>query len=148
MRLWRYGIAAGLLAGLGACSNMMGGGSQAPRSAAMAQPTVAPDMVKQVQSKLHDDGYYRQGPVDGVWGSGTEAAVRSFQHDHNLGSSGQLDVPTLEALNIAGRPAGTNNPAPAQLLSNNANPPPPATQPASPNSNPPAADNTAPSSAH
>lgn len=64
-------------------------------------PTVAPDMVKDVQSKLRDDGYYEQGAVDGVWGSGTEAAVRSFQKDHQLSSSGQLDVPTLQALNVA-----------------------------------------------
>ena len=59
-------------------------------------------MVKQVQSKLRDDGYYKQGAVDGVWGSGTEYAVRSFQHDHNLSSNGQLDVPTLQALNVSG----------------------------------------------
>ncbi len=95
--------ALGLLVGLGACSNMMGGSAPAPRPiAAATQPTVSPDLVRQVQSKLHDDGYYKQGPVDGVWGAGTESAVRSFQRDHNLGSSGQLDVPTLQAMNLSG----------------------------------------------
>lgn len=98
MKTWRYGMAVALLTGLGACSNMMGNTSS--RQAALVQPTVAPGMVKQVQSKLRDDGYYKQGSVDGVWGSGTESAVRSFQKDHNLDSSGQLDVPTIQALNL------------------------------------------------
>jgi peptidoglycan hydrolase-like protein with peptidoglycan-binding domain len=103
MKMLRCGVAIGLLAALGACSNMMGSTSgSGSRSTAMTQPVVAPDMVRQVQSKLRDDGYYKQGPVDGVWGSGTETAVRSYQHDHNLTSNGQLDVPTLQALNLTG----------------------------------------------
>lgn len=112
MTAWRYGIAAASLVALGACSNMMGGGSSnSPRPAAMVAPPVAPAMVKQVQSTLRDDGYYKNGPVDGVWGPGTEAAVRSFQHDHSLTSSGQLDSPTLQAMNIPN--GGNNNPPPA-----------------------------------
>lgn len=144
MKTWRYGIAVGVLAGLGACSNMMGNNSQASRPVAATAPTVAPDMVKQVQAKLRDSGYYKQGNVDGVWGTGTENAVRSFQHDHNLGSSGQLDVPTLQALNVTSRPgttdnpAATNNTAPTQPTNVNPNPPTNA------NPAPPPADNTAP----
>lgn len=111
MRTLQYTLAVGLLAGLGACSNMMGGGNQAPKTV-VSQPTLAPDMVKQVQSKLRDDGYYKQGAVDGVWGAGTETAVRLFQRDHNLGSSGQLDVPTLQALNVTGGPSMTNTMSP------------------------------------
>jgi peptidoglycan hydrolase-like protein with peptidoglycan-binding domain len=143
MKTWRYGIAVGMLAGLGACSNMMGGGSGATRPVATAQPTVAPDMVRQVQSKLRDDGYYKQGPVDGVWGSGTETAVRSFQHDHNLGSSGQLDVPTLKALNVAGIAQASNNTAPVQPMNASPNSPPTDT-----NANPPPADDTTNPPAH
>lgn len=103
MNMSRYGVAVGLLASLGACSNMTGSSSHASRPAATqtaVQPTVAPDMIKNVQAKLHDDGYYKQGAIDGVWGLQTENAVRSFQQAHNLGSSGQLDVPTLAALNV------------------------------------------------
>jgi peptidoglycan hydrolase-like protein with peptidoglycan-binding domain len=141
MKSIRYGIAVGLLAGLGACSNMMGGGST--RDTAMAPAPVASDMVRQVQSKLRDGGYYKQGAVDGVWGPGTEASVRSFQHDHNLTSSGQLDMPTLQALNLAGGPATNttaNNAAPTQP---NYNPPPRTTdttapaQPRTTDTNPP-----------
>jgi peptidoglycan hydrolase-like protein with peptidoglycan-binding domain len=131
MKILRYGIAVGLLAGLCACSNFDSRGST-PQSAAMASPpAVAPDMVRQVKAKLRDDGYYKQGPVDGVWGSGTQASVRSFQHDHNLATNGQLDVPTLQALNLS----STWTP---DTASNN----PPATQP---NYNPPPATPAAPS---
>ncbi|HEY0184331.1 MAG TPA: peptidoglycan-binding domain-containing protein [Rhodopila sp.] len=133
----RHGIAVGLLAGLAACSNMTAGGGQAARPVAAAtQPPVAPDMVRQVQSKLRDGGYYQQGAVDGVWGSGTETAVRSFQRDHNLSSSGQLDVPTLQALNVASTPSATDNAAPPPP--NAANP----TQPTNAANPPPPADNT------
>jgi hypothetical protein len=134
MRMLRYGLAIGLLAGLGGCSGMMGNSSgSAPRTAA-AQPTIAPDMVKQVQSKLRDGGYYKQGPVDGVWGSGTENAVRSYQHDHNLTSSGQLDVPTLQALNLAAGPAAADNTNPPATQPMNNNVPPAAPMNTNPNS--------------
>ena len=167
MKTVRYGVAVGMLAGLGlstlgACSNMMGHGNDSAASrpaAAATAPTMAPDMVKQVQAKLRDSGYYKQGNVDGVWGSGTENAVRSFQHDHNLGSSGQLDVPTLQALNVTRAPAAangaaTNNTAPTQPSTVNANAPTNgnpnaaangnANPPTNANPNPPPADNTAP----
>jgi peptidoglycan hydrolase-like protein with peptidoglycan-binding domain len=129
MKILRYGIAVGLIAGLGACSNFDSRGS-VPQSTAMApSPAVAPDMVRQVQSKLRDGGYYGQGPVDGVWGSGTQASVRSFQHDHNLATNGQLDVPTLQALNLTSSwtpDTASNAPAPTQP---NYNPAPPAPPP-------------------
>ncbi len=135
MKVVRYGIAVALLAGLGACSDMMGNRGAPPPAAMAAPPAVAPDMVKQVQSKLRDGGYYKQGAVDGVWGAGTEASVRSFQHDHNLATNGQLDVPTLQALNITSS-------TPPDTMRNN-------TPPTQPNYNPPpAADQTAPAPQH
>ncbi len=90
------------LVALPACSNMTVRGSQAERPAVAAQPPVSSDLVRQVQSKLQDTGYYKQGAVDGVWGAGTETAVANFQRDHSLTSSGKLDVPTLQALNLTG----------------------------------------------
>jgi peptidoglycan hydrolase-like protein with peptidoglycan-binding domain len=124
MKLLRSGIAAGLLVGLGACSNMMGSSNPAPQPAAVSQPTVAPEMVREVQAKLHDDGYYRQGPVDGVWGAGTEASVRSFQRDHNLAASGQLDMPTLQALNLASNTTNDTVNSSAPPTQPNGSPPP------------------------
>jgi peptidoglycan hydrolase-like protein with peptidoglycan-binding domain len=102
-----------LLLGMAACSNMTGG-SSAPRTAAVAPPPVAPEMVRQAQSKLRDTGYYKQSSVDGVWGAGTESAVQAFQRDHNLGVSGKLDMPTLQALNLAWPAPGVQLAAPAQ----------------------------------
>ena len=140
MNTWRYGIAVGLLAGLGGCShissmmdrNTSEAPSEAPKaSMAATEPTVSPEMVKKVQAKLRSNGYYKHGNVDGIFGSGTESAVRSFQKDHNLGSSGQLDVPTLQALNVTpnatastdtSMPNSTtpNGPAPTNAGTNNA----------------------------
>jgi hypothetical protein len=132
MKFIRTGIAVGLLAGLGACSNMMGGGSSRDTTAVAAAPPVAPDMVRQVQSKLRDGGYYKQGAVDGVWGAGTEASVRSFQRDHSLGSSGQLDMPTLQALNLTSGPTANTNPNPPPSTQRTVDPSPRATNPNNP----------------
>jgi peptidoglycan hydrolase-like protein with peptidoglycan-binding domain len=101
----------GVVSALPACSGMMGNrtsGSASSSVAAAPQP-VANDMVRQVQGRLQQDGYYKQGAVDGVWGTGTMNAVQAFQRDHNLSASGKLDVPTLQALNITD---SGNNPAP------------------------------------
>jgi peptidoglycan hydrolase-like protein with peptidoglycan-binding domain len=124
---------------LPACS-MFGGGQSsrtgAPsRSHASAQqaypspqsPELTQDMIRQVQERLQQDGTYR-GRVDGVWGQGTEASVRSYQQQHNLNASGKLDVDTLASLNLGinhnygseqpGQRYGSNNP------SGDTNPPP------------------------
>jgi len=47
-------------------------------------------------------------------GAGTESAVQAFQRDHNLGASGKLDMPTLQALNLAGPAPGVQPATPAQ----------------------------------
>ena len=105
-------VAFGALAALPACSNMMGGGHSSQASsqpAASTSPALAPDTIKQVQERLRDDGYYKQGPVDGLWGDGTQTAVRNFQRDHSLSTTGRLDVATLEALNILGNGNNTGS---------------------------------------
>ncbi|MBN8930093.1 MAG: hypothetical protein BGO51_07220 [Rhodospirillales bacterium 69-11] len=98
-------LALAAVAALPGCSDMFGnrsgGGSQGSSAAAAAPQPVANEMVRQVQERLKNDGYYKTGAVDGVWGSGTMTAVQNFQRDHNLTASGQLDVPTLRALNVA-----------------------------------------------
>ncbi len=57
------------------------------------------DTIRQVQQNLQQAGLYRSR-VDGVWGPATEAAVRSFQQQHNLNATGQLDTDTLSAMNL------------------------------------------------
>lgn len=128
-------LALGAISVLPACSDMMGSRSAATAPAA-PQP-VANAMVKQVQERLQHDGYYRQGAIDGVWGTGTMTALQAFQRDHGLSATGQLDVPTLQALNVTD--TGNNPPATAATASAST---PANTSPVPPNS--PAPNSTAP----
>jgi peptidoglycan hydrolase-like protein with peptidoglycan-binding domain len=108
-------LAIGAISVLPACSNIFGGDRSQSTSTPVAstpQP-VANGTVRQVQDKLKQQGYYKEGPVDGVWGPGTMTAVQSYQRDHSLGGSGQLDVPTLKSLNVADINSTTSNPSPA-----------------------------------
>ena len=57
------------------------------------------ETVKQIQTKLQQWGYY-DGAVDGVYGSGTEKAVRYFQEKNGLTVDGKAGQKTLEALGI------------------------------------------------
>ena len=54
---------------------------------------VSGDDVREVQQTLRDKGYY-PGPIDGVLGSRTRAALRQYQKDENLPVTGQLDADT------------------------------------------------------
>jgi peptidoglycan hydrolase-like protein with peptidoglycan-binding domain len=62
---------------------------------------MAPSTLREVQTTLKQDGLY-SGRVDGRWGPRTEHAVMAFQQKNGLQASGQLDQPTLTALNIGG----------------------------------------------
>jgi len=92
-----------------------------PQAPAVAPP-LTPEMVRSVQHTLQQDGLYR-GSVDGKWGAGTQAGVRRYQEQHNITATGQLDQPTLTAMNLVpsqndaqqgtGQRYGSNyNPAP------------------------------------
>lgn len=59
------------------------------------------DLVKALQTKLKELGYYT-GAIDGIYGSGTEAAVRKFQRANNLSVDGQAGVLTLTRLYTSG----------------------------------------------
>jgi hyperosmotically inducible protein len=63
--------------------------------------------VRAAQEALEDKGF-NPGPIDGIWGPKTAAAVSDFQRKENLTVSGRLDAPTLTKLEIAddGTPAG------------------------------------------
>ena len=74
--------------------------------------TVAPvtrGMVRKVQTTLQQNDDY-SGQVDGVWGPMTEAGLRKWQQAHNLNANGEIDVATLQAMNIQpGSPNGQAN---------------------------------------
>lgn len=56
--------------------------------------------VKQIQEKLKRWGYY-SGSIDGIYGSGTEAAVKRFQKSNGLTADGIAGKRTLEAMGIS-----------------------------------------------
>lgn len=56
--------------------------------------------VKRIQEKLKRWGYY-SGSIDGIYGSGTEAAVKRFQKSNGLTADGIAGKRTLEAMGIS-----------------------------------------------
>jgi len=70
--------------------NNSAGGSQA----------VTQGFVAHLQRRLQQQGFYHQGNVDGVWGPETQSALENFQQQNNLRPTGQIDMRTLEALNM------------------------------------------------
>ena len=54
-------------------------------------------LVRRVQQLLHEKGY-RPGPVDGLWGPKTAAALTEFQLDNQLHPDGVLGPNTLNRL--------------------------------------------------
>jgi carboxyl-terminal processing protease len=57
------------------------------------------DQVKAVQKALQDKGM-DPGPVDGIMGPKTSAALKAFQKDQKLTESGRLDDQTREKLGV------------------------------------------------
>ncbi|MFA6866843.1 MAG: spore cortex-lytic enzyme [Clostridia bacterium] len=57
------------------------------------------DMVKTIQQKLKNWGYYT-GNVDGIFGSITESAVKYFQRTNNLYADGIVGSKTAAAMGI------------------------------------------------
>ncbi len=72
-------------------------------------------VVREIQTRLKNWGYY-SGPVDGVYGSKTEAAVRWFQRKNGLAADGQAGNQTLAALGISPTGSGGSNSGDLQLL--------------------------------
>lgn len=71
--------------------------------------------VKQIQTKLKNWGYY-SGAVDGVYGSGTEKAVKAFQQKNGLTVDGKAGPKTLQALGISGGSAADSGSGDVALL--------------------------------
>ena len=55
------------------------------------------DTVREIQTRLKNWGYYN-GAVDGIYGSGTEEAVRLFQRKNGLSVDGVAGSDTLKTL--------------------------------------------------
>ena len=50
--------------------------------------------MRAVQSELAKLGYYH-GPIDGVMGDATEAALARYQEDHDLSVTGTVTLPVV-----------------------------------------------------
>ncbi len=61
--------------------------------------TPEPRRVREAQRTLRDLGY-RPGPIDGIVGPQTRAAVTSYQRSERLPATGRFDPETLVRLDI------------------------------------------------
>lgn len=73
--------------------------SKFPIVYALSQYGSSGDEVKKIQTKLKEWGYYN-GNIDGIYGSGTYEAVKSFQRNNGLNVDGIAGTNTLSALGI------------------------------------------------
>jgi hypothetical protein len=58
------------------------------------------EVVANVQTQLYYEGYY-DGPIDGILGPDTRAAIADYQADHGLAVTAAIDEPTVESLGLA-----------------------------------------------
>ena len=72
------------------------------RSAPELQACVVSDAVRAAQQMLEKSGL-DVGPIDGILGPRTRAALRNFQQQQQLTQTGKLDADTLRALDALGR---------------------------------------------
>lgn len=94
---------------------------QSQQSSQTSTPTSQPqsaqssEVVKQAQEKLSAMGH-NAGPVDGIAGPKTKAAVKEFQQSKGLPVSGRLDTMTLAALDTSTQ-SSSSAPSPSELNS-------------------------------
>lgn len=65
----------------------------------MASSGVQQRVIADAQTVLARRGYYRSD-IDGIYGPGTEFALRAFQSRNRLLLTGRFDIPTLRALGL------------------------------------------------
>ncbi|MBS7402968.1 MAG: spore cortex-lytic enzyme [Oscillospiraceae bacterium] len=64
------------------------------------------ETVSKIQETLKNQGFY-SGAVDGVYGSGTEQAVKAFQQAYGLSVDGKAGAQTLAAMGISEQQQGS-----------------------------------------
>lgn len=57
------------------------------------------EVIANVQTQLYNDGYYN-GPIDGILGPDTRAAIANYQADHGLAVTAAIDEPTVASLGL------------------------------------------------
>ena len=74
---------------------------------------ISDDTVFKVQQRLHELGFYVRDNIDGQWGPATSTALKNFQRSKGMNPSGQIDMPTLAALDLPpdqGQPSDQGQP--------------------------------------
>ncbi len=77
-------------------------------SAAVYKKGSSGSVVVKIQTKLKNWGYYT-GAVDGVYGAGTESAVKRFQKKNGLTADGICGPATLAAMGISSGGSGSGD---------------------------------------
>lgn len=72
-------------------------------------------VVTQIQTVLKNQGFYG-GKVDGVFGSGTETALKGFQKEYGLTVDGKAGPKTLQAMGISQNSASGSDSGDVALL--------------------------------
>jgi Putative peptidoglycan binding domain len=57
------------------------------------------EIIANIQIELYNQGYY-SGPIDGILGPDTQAAIADYQADHGLPVTAAIDEPTVESLGL------------------------------------------------
>lgn len=88
---------------VGAASGMTSPGTMARGTSGMSgnRQNASTEQVRQIQETLKAQGQ-DPGPIDGVMGARTQAALRAYQGSKKLNVTGQLDAETMEKLGVAG----------------------------------------------
>jgi hypothetical protein len=67
------------------------------------QTTPTPDRFKEIQTALVDKGYLAPEGANGTWDQSSEDALKKFQADQNLESTGKINSLSLIALGLGPR---------------------------------------------
>jgi His-Xaa-Ser repeat protein HxsA len=70
------------------------------KKAGSANGQASSEQVKNLQKALQDKGV-DPGPIDGIMGPKTQAALRNYQKDQKLPETGRIDTQTLEKLGVS-----------------------------------------------
>lgn len=73
--------------------------------------------TRAAQQALKDKGF-DPGPIDGIEGPKTDAAIRQYQQQNNLAVDGRLNAQVMDSLGLHGKTAGGNFDQAGSNLSN------------------------------
>jgi murein L,D-transpeptidase YcbB/YkuD len=75
------------------------------------QKAPTPDRIREIQTALNREGALDAKPT-GKWDAASIEAMKKYQADHGLNSTGKIDAATLEKLGLGSETAGKGAPIP------------------------------------